>query len=290
MIGWLRIGTVLMLVARAYEYIRWGGPFRDIFYHPQGFGGWYANLIDRSLWDIYNDHFYERLLAYISDGVGVVFILTALFIVFYEKLAKHVWILWIASFFLLLHYYGLLYHKNLVQYGVFFEHAAQFAIPWCFVLMKKGKANTAGWWGVIATSITFFSHGLYAMGYYPQPGHFADMMIVGFGMTEDTARLVLTWIGYVDIVFAIIVLATPLMYERKAFKMVLLVNIWYAVIWGLLTAVARVYTSYTPGMFLHWMDQHLFQTVVRVPHFILPLFVALFYDLAFNKSKQFIES
>lgn len=285
MIVWLRIGAVLMFLGRAYEYIRWGGPYRDIFYHPQGLGGWYADLIDRPLIEIYNDHFYEHLLSYISDGVGVLFLITAVFLIFYERVPKLKWLIWLASFFLLLHYFGLLYHKNLVQYGIFFEHAAQFAIPWCFLFFADGKKKRAMWWAVIATSVTFFSHGLYAMGYYPQPGHFADMMITGLGMTEDIARTTLTWIGYLDIVFAGLVLITPFSYESKGLKVILTVNIWYAIVWGGLTALARVYTSYTQGMFAHWMDQHLFQTVVRAPHFILPLVIALFYKLGIRSSE-----
>lgn len=283
--AWLRIGAILMLLGRAYEYIRWGGPYRDMFYHPQGFGGWYAELIDRPLGEIYSDHFYEGLLENISDGVGLLFILSAIFIGFYEKLRRHVWFLWLSSFFLLLHYYGLLYHKNLVQYGIFFEHAAQFAIPWCFIFFVDGKQKRAIWWGVIASSITYFSHGLYAIGYYPQPGHFADMMITGLGMTEDVARHSLVWIGYLDILFALLVLVTPFAYSKKGFRFVLTINIWYAIIWGGLTAIARLYTSYTPGMTVHWLDQHFFEMLVRLPHFILPLAVALFYELNFKKLK-----
>ncbi len=285
MLAWLRYGAVLMFLARSYEYIRWGGPFRDIFFHPQGLGGWYAELIDRPLIEIYKDPFYEHLLSYISDGIGLLFLICGIWLLFYEKFRKWTWLLGVTSFFLLLHYFGLLYHKNLVQYGIFFEHAAQFAAPWCFVFFAQGKEKRALLWAVIAISITFFSHGLYAMGYYPQPGHFVDMMISGFYMTEDTSREVLTWVGYVDILFAFLVLLTPLLYDKKGFRVALTVNIWYAIVWGMLTAIARVYTSYTAGMEAHWLDQHLFQTVVRVPHFIIPLFIALYCKLRLRKKR-----
>lgn len=277
MIALLRWGAVLMLFARGYEYLRWIGPYRDIFYHPQGFGGWYADLIGRPLVEIYNDHFYEYLLSYLSDAVGVIFILSGIFLLFFERLKKWKWVLWIPSFFLLLHYFGLLYGKNLQQYGMFFEHSGQFVILWSFVFAAEGRWKRSMWWSIIGISLTFFCHGLYAMGYYPQPGHFADMMITGFGMTEDLARGTLIWIGYLDILFAFLVILTPGFHGAKIGKPILSINLWYAFIWGLLTAMARIYTSYTPGMFSHWMDQHLFQTVVRVPHFILPLVIWMYY-------------
>jgi hypothetical protein len=283
MLNWLRFGAVAMFLARAYEYIRWGGPFRDIFYHPQGFGGWYAELMDTPLHELLSDPFYESALDWFSDGIGVLFILTALMLLFYEKVSKLSWILWVSSAFLLLHYYGLLYHKNLVQYGIFFEHAAQFVIPWCFVFFAEKKEKLAVLICVIGASITYFSHALYAIGYYPQPGHFVDMMIAGFGMTEDVAREALVHIGYLDIVFAFLVLLTPWVYEKKGLRFLMTVNIWYGILWGALTALARTYTSYTSGMVLHWLDQHMFQTIVRVPHFVVPLVVAIYYQLNFKR-------
>ncbi|MCB9196415.1 MAG: hypothetical protein H6598_09335 [Flavobacteriales bacterium] len=277
MISFLRWGTVLMFLSRAYEHIRWGGPYRDIFYHPQGLGGWYANLIDRPLKEIYNDHFYEHALSYFSKGIGVIFLLTAVVILFYERLVKFKWILYPTSFFLLLYYFGLLYGKNLQQFGMFFEHMGQFVIPWCFVFAVENKWRRTMWWAISGISLTFFCHGLYAMGYYPQPGHFADMMISGFGMTEDTSRYLLKWIGYIDLVFAFLVFLTPTLSNQKGWKELVWINLWYAIIWGFLTAVARIYTSYTPGMFGHWMDQHLFQTIVRIPHFVIPIVIWLYY-------------
>ena len=274
MINFIRYSAVLMLLGRAYQHIRWGGPFRDIFYDPQGFGGWYANFIDTPLKDIYNDHFYENFLSYFSDFVGIVFLITAVVILGYERLSKLKGFIYASTALLALVFYGFLYGKNLDQYGMFFEHSAQLVFPLIFVWSYQRKTRLVNIIGSFAIAITYLCHGLYAYGYYPQPGHFADMMILGFGMTEDFARDLLVSIGIVDFVFALIVILGIYLkhYANNSSSLMLLlkVNLWYGVIWGLLTSLARVYTSYTDGMFLHWMDQYFLEFLVRVPHFALP--------------------
>lgn len=284
MIAVLRIGTILMLLARGYEYIRWGGPFRDIFYHPQGFGGWFSSMVDVPMHELLKDPFYESLLGTISDLIGYLYVATALVILFFERFSKL--LISVSSFFLLIHFFGLFYHKNLEQWGIVFEHAAQFFLPWCFIWLKEKKLRKAAWISVIAISITFFAHGLYALGYYPQPGHFVDMMISGFGITEDMARESLVHIAYLDFIFAGIVLFTPVLSETKVIRSILFINLLYGVVWGGLTALARVYTTYTAGMEWHWLDQYLFQTIVRVPHFLIPLFIIQFYGLSVFKMKS----
>lgn len=284
MIGILRMGAVLMFIARGYEYIRWGGPYRDIFYHPQGFGGWFSELMNVPLHELLSDPFYENLLNYFSDIVGVLYLGTAFLIGFSNRFVKPFVV--VSSVLLFVHYFGLYYHKNLDQIGIVLEHAAQFIIPWAYIWMKNEKTSLAIWSSVIATSITFLAHGLYAMGYYPQPGHFVDMMIIGFGMTEDVARESLTHIGYVDLFFAFVVLFTPFFYDKKVGRSVVMINLWYGVVWGGLTAFARVYTSYTPGMTAHWLDQHLFQTIVRMPHMLLPLYILLYYELGLKRRRK----
>jgi hypothetical protein len=263
-----------MLLGRAYQHIRWGGPYRDIFYHPDGFGGWYANLIGRPLGDIYNDHFYEFLLDYFANGIGVIFILSAFIILFYERLARLKWIVFLSVGFLGLTFFGLLYGKNLAQYGMFFEHSSQLVFPLLFIWTFNKRLTRVVIWGTISIAMTFLCHGLYAYGYYPQPGHFADMMILGFGFTEDLSRSLLIQIGVLDFIYAglAMLFLIPYMFGNTSNWWVASakINMWYAVIWGLLTAVARLYTSYSGDLFWHWADQYWLEFFVRIPHFIVP--------------------
>jgi hypothetical protein len=263
-----------MLLGRAYQHIRWGGPFRDMFYDPQGFGGWYAEMIGRPLKDIYTDHFYEGFLSYFSFGVGVIFLSTAFIIMWFENLKKFKVIIYLTTFLLGLVFFGFLYGKNLAQYGMFFEHSAQLVFPLLFLWNYQRKTKLSFNAGAIAIALTFFCHGLYAYGYYPQPGHFADMMILGFGVTEDFARNMLIGIGVIDFLFAFIVvlgqLSNQFFKPRKILISILIINLWYGVVWGVITSIARLYTSYSEGMVYHWLDQYLLEFLVRIPHFIIP--------------------
>ena len=279
MLALLRIGAVLMFLGRAYEHIRWIGPFRDIFYHPQGFGGWFANFIGKPLNEIYNDHFYEHAVSYFSDGVGILYLLAAIVILFYERLSKLKWVVIIATSFLLLTYFGYLYGKNLDQYGMFVEHAAQFIIPLTFIWQYEKKEFRVHFWGTIAIVVTFIAHGLYAYGYYAQPGSFVDMMIVGFKMDEETARFSLKVIGILDFVFGFIVLLNIWILIGKTLHTSLIfllkIFLYYGVVWGALTALARIYVPFNYEMMLHSFDQYFFQFMVRFPHFIIPLVLLL---------------
>jgi hypothetical protein len=279
MLALLRIGVFLMFLGRAYEHIRWIGPFRDIFYHPQGFGGWFASFIDKPLNEIYNDHFYENAINYFSDAIGILYFSAGIVILFYERLFKLKWLVYVASFFLLLTYFGYLYSKNLDQYGMFVEHAAQFILPFAFIWQYEKKEFRVHFWGSIAIVLTFIAHGLYAYGYYPQPGSFVDMMILGFKMNEETARFSLKIIGVLDFVFGgVVLLNLWILSGRKLhFSLVILLKffLFYGIIWGGLTAFARIYITFHPEMMTHWLDQYLLEFLVRIPHFILPLVLYL---------------
>jgi hypothetical protein len=276
MLNLLRYTTVLLLIGRAYEHIRWIGPYRDFFYNPIGFGKWYAEFIGRDLKDIYNDTFYESLLSSISSGIGVIFILGAIVVLFYEKLQRFKWVIYLVLVFLFTTYMGYFMAKHFKMWGMLLEHALQFVTPILFLYLYKNQQNRALYLGVWATAFTFYFHGLFAMGYYPQPGKFVDMVIASTGLTEDATRFLLDVAGYLDILLALVIVI-PFLYftkhllEFKWIRMVFLSFLGYAIIWGFFTSIARVYYSYNSSIFWHWMDQYWMEFLVRTPHFMIPL-------------------
>lgn len=270
----LRISAVLMFFGRAWEHFRWLGPYRDVFYNPQGsilklitfFSG-------ETVVEIYNNHFYEHLVINFSKGLGVIFLLCGIVILFYNKLHPFKLIISVGLFGLILNFYGLFMGKHFEMLGMFFEHAAQFTIPILFLSTWKEITDKTIYLAQTAISITFISHGLFAVGYYPQPGHFADMLIVSFGIEENLARLLLVIVGVLDFVFG---LALLIHYKKIDSKLKLLFFngcIWYGVIWGFLTAAARIYAPFSLELFWSNITQDLFQFLVRIPHFTIPLFI-----------------
>ena len=87
-------------------------------------------------------------------------------------------------------------------------------------------------------------------------------MVINFtGMTNDEAKLILKIMGYLDFVFAV---GLFIPYVAKYF-------LWYGLLWGFLTAFARVYTNFDIDFFKLSFTQNALEFFVRIPHFILPL-------------------
>ncbi len=124
-------------------------------------------------------------------------------------------------------------------------------------------------------ALTFLGHGLYAIGYYPVPGYFVDMVIRIFKCSESVARFFLFIAGVLDIVIAV-GLFLP---NKTVVKHCL---IW-AVIWGFSTAIARVLGNFYSDFILHSLHQTVYEMLYRLPHGLFPL-LALF--LLNTKSKR----
>lgn len=140
----------------------------------------------------------------------------------------------------------------------------------------------------VAIVTTFVAHGAFAMGLYPVPGNFIDMVINLFGVSEPQARTMLKFAGAMDILLSIAIFAGP----RIAIP-----ALAYASVWGLLTALARP-ASYlatawaAPGAFsFGGMAYWGLEALTRAAHFGVPL-VALMMVLAARRenSKQNIFS
>lgn len=93
--------------------------------------------------------------------------------------------------------------------------------------VKKSKLNLIHleWILRIALFGEFLGHGIFAIQLKPR---FLEMLTAFTGITGDLAKTVLTTVGYLDILTAILAIVFPLR----------LMLIW-ASLWGFLTALAR---------------------------------------------------
>jgi hypothetical protein len=87
------------------------------------------------------------------------------------------------------------------------------------------------------------------------------MMISIVGISEDTATNSLIIAGILDI------LLVPFLFIKKTEKAALL----YAIVWGILTALARIFANYSADFPLESIHQYLFEVVIRLPHGLVPL-------------------
>lgn len=109
----------------------------------------------------------------------------------------------------------------------------------------------------------FVGHGLFAVGLHFVPDSFIDMTTTILGIDAHQAKHVLFVIGILDFIASIAIFFS----NNTVFYT-------YLILWGLLTALARVVYG---GLIFDGnqveLANYFFNTVFRIPHGLIPLFV-----------------
>jgi len=211
-------------------------------------------------------------LKYFQQSIGLFFLLMAFFVFSQIAIGEKRWskklalaLLFFSSVILLL--FALLHTKDkFFHFGQFLEFTIQWSLPLLlFYFLFHGLSKRLLFFFRIAIAATFIGHGLYALGYYPVPGHYVQMLISFFGCSEEAANNILTIAGMLDLVAAIGIFIP----RMENYCLV------YCVGWGFLTAFARLVTNVHFTFLGSGLDQWLFEVLVRLGHGGLPLFVLL---------------
>lgn len=268
----IKIRSVLLLCVltvffgRAWQFLFWDAPYRTLF--------WDENLLKSLVESILNISWYEYVTSSSTDnfinnlvlGTGFVFFFAAIGSVIYltkkTKLSK--FLVQLGGFNLVFLSFLLMKDKY-YQFGQFFEHSIQFSVPFVFLLNVNDEKRDLKNLLKILIAVVFVSHGLYAIGYYPVPGNFQDMVIQIFSFSEENARLFLKFAGVLDFVVALAI------FIPKTAKVALV----YAVVWGLLTAFARIVANFQIDFFWQTIHQELYGTLYRLSHGLIPLIVLI---------------
>ncbi len=262
----LRIACIALLVGWAWLHLEKGGPYRAFFLNDYITRGFVENALGINWVSFLSDISVAYKIKGFGQAVGVFFLFSALVVAGIQHLPK--WLvqftLW-TDFVLLVFLSFCKYLDNAWVIAQFLEHAAQFCTPLFLYgfYYKKIPFPRLVFCLKVAIALTFVCHGLYALGYYNRPGYFVDMTIQGFGIQEDTAIMVLNVAGYLDILFSIgLFLPWPWFYKTSLF---------YIILWGFLTALARVVSNFHSDIFWYSLNQWVPETLYRFPHFLLPL-------------------
>ncbi len=156
------------------------------------------------------------------------------------------------------------------QLPMFVEHGGQMLMPVLLVLaLALGVRHRATiLLAVVAFVMTFAGHGSYALNLWPTPATFYAMTCVSLGVEYETAQTLLRIFGVLDLLVCIGILLPPI---RRACAL-------YAVGWGLLTALARPVAGMSWSLNYWGADQFLQETVLRAPHFLIPLYLFLLWQ------------
>ncbi|MGB5927035.1 MAG: hypothetical protein WBH03_02615 [Cyclobacteriaceae bacterium] len=257
----LRIAVTVSLAGQAYAHITGATPYRAVLY-DQALMGWAVRLFGAD-WEGYiNNPAADARLDVAIAALGVWLALAAISALFIATRRKWPAVLLIsASLLLTLQAYAHYLDAGL-QAAQLFEYSLQALSP--LLLAGLFLWTSEKWWyfGLVLIAVTFAAHGLYALGFYPVPGHFIDMTMASTGLRRDTAEAVLLAAGTADL---IVFVALFIPRVRKG-------ALIYCIIWGLLTTAAR-YTTYVMAGSLFWLtfQQTLPLILVRIVHFGVPM-------------------
>ncbi len=295
----LQIACIALFIGRGWQFLAKSTPFFSFFLN-----GFLMHPIVKYIYGISStEHlnnpvwydFYKKFIHF----SGVFLLLSSVTVIWVRKLP----LLWLKvnlrACTLLLFFMAFCYFLSKgLQIGQLLEYALQIGTPIFLLVLvtevvstKDATAKVVGTvrWMKIALSATFVGHGLYAIGFHPLPGHFVDMMIKGFHINEDTATLLLTVIGWLDIIAAAVLLiplktnlsknlppspisaslnASPK--ENIADKL-FQIALYYMLIWGFLTTFARLYANFHWSSGWYNLKQWLPEVLMRFPHFIIPV-------------------
>jgi hypothetical protein len=262
----LKISAILVLIGRGYQYLFFSAPFMSLYYYAE-FLKPYVEEKTGMLWhDFLSLPEIDKYTKAIINCIGGLFLITIPYILFLKQknyrwfqvpiLASGVGLIFLAVL--------LTITKN-YKVGQFIEYSIQFTSPFLllsFIRFKWVQHNLLFILKLLI-ALTFVGHGLYAIGYYPVPGYFVDMVIRIFKCSESFARSFLMIAGILDMVIAI-GLFLP---NKNVVKYCL---IW-AVIWGFSTAIARVVGNYYSDFIFRSLHQTIYEMVYRLPHGLLPV-------------------
>lgn len=253
----------LVLLGRGYQYVFFGAPLEVLLWDERLMTGFVERVLGMT-WGAYASdtdvaagmQTAAELLAgvYVTAGIAA--------LVAPYRASRLTEVLLVAGGVLLAAHAALVMKDRFGQWAQFFEFAIQIGSPFLLIGVLRGWTLARLTWGARALiAVTFAAHGLYAIGFYAVPGHFIDMTIGILGVTEDVAVRLLWWAGLLDWVVAFALLL-PYTYRYA---------LGYAVVWGGLTALARIVAGWDGDFPVASLHQALYETVYRLPHGLLPL-------------------
>lgn len=266
LVAWL---TALMFLGRAWQAIYFDLPIRELLWDEYWLKG-IVEFLSANTWEHYVKNSDEGIQIF-QTFLGVNWLLAGAW-VFAFRFFQNGWVRkigdWIfyAGLWWLAVLFFLLFKEMFWAVGQLLEYSLQMGVGFFWLYMRRAEAvNSPNFRFALqlCTAICFFSHGLYAYGYYPQPAAWIDWCIRVFFLSETQARWFLWVIGIVDMLKLGIIFIP--------FRPLQLALLWYCVAWGMMTALARLVANYSFGLPIESLFFYTPEFLVRLVHGGLPL-------------------
>lgn len=270
----IQICAFLIFIARAYQFYFFGAPFRAILWDESLMSPIVENIFNTPWYDYATSSKTNKGIANLTLFFSITLFVSAFVSLFwkqipYVKLKKS--IIGFSLFILFILGVCMVKDKN-YDFLQFFELTIQFAAPLVLFFTKDFETLNKQkliFWLKVSIALTFIPHGIFAMGFIYVPGHFIDMTIKILGVSETHARQLLFAVGLLDVIAAIFLFIPKLV--KPAFI--------YIIIWGILTALARIVAGFNSDFFLNSIHHFSYLTVYRLPHGLLPLATLMLYGI-----------
>jgi hypothetical protein len=265
----VQIATVFLFLGRSWQHLFWDAPFRTLLWDEAWMKGIVETVFNTSWKNYITSNDIDFKIQTFIKGLGWFYLLCALMAVFIQKWKKVSGVFMILGAASLVFLAALYCKERFFSVGQFFEFSIQFSTPVLLYLMvKKGEFNERiVLFLKIIIALTFVCHGLYAINYYPRPGLFTEMTINILGISETGAEHFLKLAGVFDFIIGI-----GIFLPFRFSKYILI----YAILWGFMTTIARVWANVYLDFFWESLHQWWFEAAYRVPHFLIPLTLFLF--------------
>jgi hypothetical protein len=263
----LKISCFFLLMGRAYQHLFWDIPLRSFFW-DEGLLRQIVEGVSGASWqEVITSKAYDNFILGLQNVFGGILALAAIAALFAERIGKRIALIFPLSSILLTLLALLYWKERFFQIPQFFEYSIQMLAPLLLYLLlyRDLKPRRLFFLSAGAIALTFTAHGFYALNLYPRPGKFVDMTINIMGFSETGAINFLIAAGWLDIIFAIGIF----------FKISRKISLYYCMIWGFLTALARVVAYVEFATFADGFHQYAFETAMRLVHGGLPLMLLI---------------
>ena len=257
----LKLSVFFVFIGRAYQFMFFGSPFKAILKDENLMSPIVENLTNHTWLDFTTNVEVDLWIDFFTKSCSFLFIIAAITALYWEKikadrLKKSI----IYSGIGIMVFLALSIAKQ-KDYAILqiFELFIQMSVPVALLLVKQVDETNLNKIKLIlkvAISATFMAHGLFALGIIYYPANFVDMTSGILGFTEGQAKVFLTTAGILDLITA------AFLYFPKTTKIAL----FYALIWGLVTALARVVHGFNADFIVSSIHDSLYSTIYRLPH------------------------
>lgn len=283
----LQAAAFSVFLGRGLQHLLFGAPYRTLLW-DEAWMAWLVEGIFQTPWSDYvTNATVDQNITTATKIIGVFYLLCAIISIFLKKLPRFF------GYFLLIGAAGLVflaflyYKERFFQLAQFLEYSLQFCAPiflyWfsnfsnSFPLKISTSQSLKFSLSLkIAIATTFICHGLYAVGYYPRPGGFMEMVLNILSFPEERVNQFLLFVGIMDFIAAI-----AIFFPRK----IAISAMVYIIFWGFMTTIARVWAYFQSDFWQETLLRWLPESIMRFPHFLIPL-VALLWMIREQKNSK----